>query len=124
MRQIKFRAWVYGEMRSWEAISERDSGLEFVLKGGDEKVTIVPMQFTGLLDKNGREIYEGDIVKWRRHPNKERVSEVVWDEARGRLAFKDQDELERQRDFWTYSSLDCNTKEVIGNIYENPELLK
>ncbi len=68
------------------------------------------MQYTGLKDKNGREIYEGDILK-DLDGNKE---EVIWDE--GCVFIKHQDGTS---DFISVR----NYFEIIGNIYENPELL-
>lgn len=88
------------------------------------------MQFTGLKDKNGKEIFEGDIIRWvifddgwdgeRFNLNKNRImkegiGKVYWalDHYKIRGCKK------------TISSLVCfGSKEVIGNIYENPELLE
>lgn len=78
-------------------------------------------QFTGLLDKNGKEIFEGDIVEWKYlltwHKN-----EVRW--VGGGFVvttsgFKD--DLNEPQDLSLVSILNC---EIIGNIYSNPELLK
>ena len=73
------------------------------------------MQFTGLKDKNGKEIYEGDYLQ---HADGE-VSVVEW-----------LDGCFVVRHFWNKKKSDCdfiaakNLFEIIGNIYENPELLK
>ena len=101
-REIKFRAWDT-EYREWreDFTIQADGKVHDI--DGNETGTIVLMQFTGLKDKNGKEIYEGDIVK-----SADGVGEVKW---RGGA--------------WGYSNVMWNEKyEVIGNIYENPELLQ
>lgn len=101
------------------------------------------MQFTGLHDKNGKEIYEGDIIAAKFQPHYvERVSwqgppdviaKVFWDYNGFRLeAVGDNDN--RYADFTDFERLEhadgmmvdmaTEHSEVIGNIYENPELLE
>ena len=74
------------------------------------------MQFTGTLDKNGREIYEGDIIRIileaTAFPNQGNA-EVKWD-GNGWWVFND-----NSQKTWYISE----NVEVIGNIFENPELL-
>lgn len=82
---------------------------------------IAVMQYTGLNDKNGKEIYEGDIVEWK-YLQTWHKNEVMW--VGGGFVvttsgFKD--DLNEPQDLSLVSILNC---EIIGNIYENPELLK
>ena len=74
------------------------------------------MQFTGLLDKNGKEIYEGDVVRCR-----DTYCEVQ--EFTGVVDFADASFRIRDDAFTHYRWQDYEV-EVIGNIYENPELLE
>lgn len=81
---------------------------------GDFKVgeDIEVMQYTGLKDKNGKEIYEGDILKYDPDVTTA-LQEVVWNGKGWRV---------RNKRGWYGDSFE--TAEVIGNIYENPDLLK
>lgn len=118
MREIKFRAWD----------NRKKQMLEFDL---DDAHKLIPytdcpvMQFTGLKDENGKEIYEGDIVHT---PAKtDNIWEIYWHLngfCLGRKR-KDKSVLDWPTDENGYvcygrSWVDI---EVIGNIYENPELL-
>jgi len=79
------------------------------------------MQFTGLHDKNNREIYEGDIVKASAH---DELCTVIWDKSLACYLslpiWKSVDDVE---DFDCALS-DNQSLEIIGNIYENSELLE
>lgn len=116
MREIKFRAYVTSLSIPFMAVQgepDLETLQSFIFHYGDEKKL---MQFTGLKDKNGKEIYEGDVI------NSSALYKytVVWSlggfYAKGKN-FKGQN---------IYVPLDyefLENKEVIGNIYQNHELL-
>jgi hypothetical protein len=119
MREIKFRAWFHdpeepicGEMADMAFCIEEDL-IQF--KGNAIEPTdgcTILMQYTGLKDKNGKEIYEGDIIM----RNGEAVA-VTW--------IRDPHDLPGWQPFCGDLTDSCKVYrwEVVGNIYENPELV-
>lgn len=146
MREIKFRAWIGSGkvMIPWEDTGF-DSDTEYY-----DNVSAMPMcyfsgidneaddytfmQSTGIKDKNGKEIYEGDIVRmvyvndegggWRSNEKIEQ-GEVYFDPTWG-VKFDCSDGTQRTADYWkhvSYHPADTHDIEVVGNKFENPELL-
>lgn len=125
MREIKFRAWDLknDKMRDWDDV--KYSWAFSVLGESDKQIW---MQFTGLKDKNGKEIYEGDIFQCRSGDNKaDMQGEIYFDEGCFRMKYGYQKPREGQKTDYFLSSVIENDGakeiEVIGNIYENSELL-
>jgi len=111
MREIKFRAWDGKKMLQGQSVM--NLSLATLLTWSDKV-----MQFTGLKDKNGKEIYEGDLIQDLPDGYEPRlIDEVVWWEEKLAWAVKDK--------FGGYGMLWPEKEfKVIGNIYENPELIK
>jgi uncharacterized phage protein (TIGR01671 family) len=123
MREIKFRFW--------DLINQQmvfDICLCDVYDEDLEEDRYIPMQYTGLKDKNGKEIYEGDIIEYAcdKDENTRRKRQVVGFEY-GCFTLKEDENWALM--FGLHDHLDCDGNwsdehfEVIGNIYENKELL-
>ena len=127
MREIKFRAWIKEKKAIFEVIL-----IDYVTKKvtyllervghllnvrNDKFNDIELMQYTGLKDKNNKEIYESDILF---ESFGERYYKVIFENGSFRAEFNG--------DFEEYSfdliDVVAQSCEVAGNIYENPELIK
>lgn len=130
MRKIKFRGksidgkeWLYGDL-----VSSADKKRFAILvndKESYDECEVAPEtvgQFTGLLDKNGNEIYEGDIIGCQ-NPRIKHL--IFFNEKQGRFMAALNGCIEN--DFGVIGLEDSRwigSKKVIGNIHDNPELLK
>lgn len=116
MREIMFRGWhkKHKIMRILGILNFLDSSFlpDYSFAQGWEQEDVILMQFTGLKDKNGKEIYEGDLLK--EIDQFGRIYEAVWYDNGWSLTI----EPYHNRHF-----KDAFTMEVIGNIYENPDLV-
>lgn len=122
MREIKFRAWDGQKMFNVDVLAISPCGWscpDYGKKGVSlaYQPSVKAMQYTGLKDKNGKEIYEGDLVTINQE-DEEDIFEIEWDECTSRFIMSCDSHY--TCDFDNYNGSDC---EIIGNIYENPELL-
>ena len=111
MREIKFRAW---DAEAREMLGPFASGCELAGDGFDSEWIL--MQYTGLKDKNGREIYEGDILNDGGRLNNEVIYEAPCFDLNGY----------DNGDYYVGGCPnfhDWDSMIVLGNIHENPELL-
>lgn len=128
MREIKFRAWDKNknEIREVTSINWYDEYIwvdETPMSGDKLPIESTPlMQYTGLKDKNGKEIYEGDIVthniytkqSGRNEQSKPKI--VFWDKEKCGFETNERESYSAGMFYSEYT--------VIGNIHQNPELLK
>ena len=139
-RKIKFRAWDFGQFAKMDYDVTIMNGLDWSCSCDCEIKGRAIMQLTGLKDSKGIDIYEGDIVEWNDFYDYEDI-EDTWhklikkdkgDTGWGDYLRRDLVTLEKPRhwlktEYFGYegeglvSPFICK---VIGNIYENPELLK
>ena len=132
MREIKFRIWVKDRKEIFEVvlINYVSKNVTYILERighslniRDSKFNDVEfndvefMQYTGLKDKNEKEIYEGDILF---ESFGERYYKVIFENASFRA------EAEGDFDEYSFDLIDIVAQgcEIVGNIYENPELIK
>jgi len=133
MKEIKFRAWdktlrLMGnvDVLEWNVGRKNDGSdkeliyirankptqYEMQTGSGKHLKEYVLMQYTGLKDKNGKEIYEGDIVI-----NGDFVPDAyAWNEWKRQVVYDNEQTM--------FTGLDGERIKIIGNIYENPELNK
>ena len=119
----KFRAWVK-ENKEMLFVRQIDFMFEKVVLECYEQFFIDEvelMQYTGLRDKNGREIYEGDVVRYE-CCFESYVEEVIYDDKHCNFGTIDKDEKTFSFDA-LISDFDVDCFEVVGNKYENLELL-
>lgn len=123
----KFRAWskdkeILAEVVSIDFWSENTVTEYFRERDFDD---IVLMRSTGLFDKNGKEIFEGDIItdgfKIREIKNHQTLGFYMLDEERNENFLSDTASIE---DFEEDAKIVSEILEIIGNVYENPELLE
>lgn len=124
-RPIKFRAWdrdreeMFDDLLGTGYEAKRAlMGLElheYLRMVGGAFEDYVPMQFTGLLDKNGKEIYEGDILTYSVQGDKQTPTYIVENMC---------DLYARCNDSDSYYRMDESSLEIIGNIYESSDLIE
>lgn len=126
-REIKFRAWDsfnkrmdYSPCISFNVMGDDGKVDTLVDKGGGKwrsaTAQMKIMQYTGLKDKNGKEIYESDIVK----TGSDKLMVISWSEKHASFVI--------DRNGWAFrhyfgEAFYSNECEVVGNLYESPELL-
>lgn len=122
MREIKFRAWDGEKMNyevdmlsKWGAIKKGYSSTPWI----EEASAGFSMQYTGLKDKNGKEIYEGHIITIKNNyynPSKGDSPTLLLEVKQEAGAYVIGDYLLRE--------FESSEMEIVGDIHENPELLK
>ena len=131
MREILFKGktllgkWIEGDLIQYLGCGKMHIAQNYKGAGGQEVIPETVGQYTGLTDKNGKKIFEGDIIIESDGGMDGIPRKVVWDEEWMQF------ECPLVRRHWAYGT-NCGRLwlmrdrdiEIIGNIHDNPELLK
>ena len=138
MRDIKFRVW---DTENKEMLKVQELDFEDTFYGGRLSIRtdkyndyfdmedMILMQYTGLKDENGKEIYEGDIIEFSYDMFVGNFNTFI---AKGKVVFEEgafyvevfENERTTKDEAYLLYSINLDTIEVIGNIYDNKNLLK
>lgn len=126
MREIKFRAWDKNEKNmisdplfiySWGIAYTATKEWEYEFSPGRYASSFEWMQYTWLKDKNGKEIYEGDILRITTTFHSYNLA-IKWNNEHANFCF----DTSEPENYWWLDERSSNS-EIVGNIYETPELL-
>jgi len=136
MREIRFRAWDTHRKKMWSAEEMGRDQLTLSVNGGglvnvnsadvrfsDFMKHLIPMQFTGLQDKEGQEIYEGDILESEDIMNGKNIRMSV-EYKTDHLELWENECGHTQYAGFSFSDGYPEEMIVVGNVHENPELLE
>lgn len=126
MRTIKFRVWYFKESRmiNWDEMKDGTETIDIYLEKRCSDIS-KPMQLTGRNDKNGKESYKSDICNIRQYRSKKwEVGEII--ETTNETGFHIQCYWGKKSvsDYYGVRFNEIEEFEIIGNIYEHPELLE
>lgn len=136
-REIKFRVWDKVDKKFLSLKDYQDLGAIEVENDGTLTLSprfrfltsmmimperFIPLQYTGLKDKNGKEIYEGDLIRYK-NGGIEEIDEVFFDKEYGtfEIAFNRNKSNSATLGFWIADLDEESSYEIIGNIYEREE---
>ena len=127
MREIKFRVWDGQSMEQIRPLWFEELGCyhDDCFSKSAKEINCTLMQYTGLKDKNGKEIYEGDIIQAPTMWHQSDLWVICWDDHHAKFTSVNKmgfPEIAQTQELSTHGC--TKFAEVIGNIHENPELLE
>ena len=131
MREIKFRSWnkKHKHFEGTQVKSNTENNIPIMYIYDDDDDSSEVMQFTGLKDRNGKEIYEGDILIMHHGKGVGRgthwmkmISLVIWNNEQSK--FDTITKINKRIDIKEVKNKYFGDSTIIGNIYENKELLE